>query len=157
MNNHLSDSQVFETKLNLLQEVLGKKHAALTAVLTICENQEQLYLSPPSDARREFLLEMGKEKQRQIEEVMLCDEIFQRTFDGIADVFEQNSKMHPKKARAIQAGITEVIQLDIQIRAQEQKSRAAAKDSFGQAENIINPANTNYILEQYRSHKKPGN
>ena len=156
MMQNLSDDGQFEIKLNLLQEVLDKKHAALAAVLTICENQEQLHLAPPSDARREFLLEMGKEKQRLIEEVMTCDEVFQRLFDSIADVFEENSRAHTQAARKLQESISDVIELDVKIRAQEQKSRAAVGQALGQAAAEINPANTNYILNQYRSHKKPG-
>jgi len=144
----------FETNINLLQEILDKKLSTLTAVLTICENQEQLYLSPPSETRREFLLEMGKQKQIMIDEIVACDAVFQRIFDGIIDNFEENAKNFAEKARHLQNCIKEAIELDVKIRAQEQKSRMMAKESFGKEAAVINPANTNYILNQYRSHNK---
>jgi len=144
----------FETKLRLLQEVINKKKAALTAILTICENQEQLFLSPPSDTRREFLLETGKEKQILIDETMVCDEVFQRTFDSISAVFEAQSKHHKDAACHLQATIKEVVEIDVRIRAQEQKARMLAKESFGQPTDTVNPASTNYILEQYRNNTK---
>ena len=155
-NLNLSQHETFETKLALLQEVLDKKRAALTIVLNISENQETLYLSPPSDERREFLMEMGKEKQAQIDEVLICDEVFQRIFDSIADEFKENSETYAEKIRQLQFSINEVLELDVKIRAQEEKGKAAANKSFSRqsAQANINPANTSYILEQYRAASK---
>jgi len=161
IENHLDEQDLFETKLALLQEITDKKHAALTAILGISENQEQLYLSPPSDQRREFLLEMGKLKQIEIDEVIACDAVFQQIFDEIADVFEEKCKLHADKGRKLQDSVREVLELDVKIRAQEQKSQSQAKESLGLGltaqtkENAINPANTNYILNQYKNNSKP--
>ena len=158
MSGQLDENKQFETKLTLLQEILDKKMAALTAILNISENQENLYLSPPSETRREFLLEMGKQKQKQIDEVLTCDEVFQRLFDSIAPHFEQNSKNYRESIQKLQNSIKAVIETDVKIRAQEEKSKSIAKGSFGlpaSKESNINPANTGYILSQYRSHNKP--
>ena len=156
MNHNLNHHETFETKLALLQDVLNKKHAALTNILNISENQETLYLSPPSEERREFLIEMGKEKQTQIDEVLICDEVFQSVFDGIADDFKENSEVYAEQIRRLQLNINEVLELDVKIRAQEEKSKKAANTSFGKQneKTNINPANTNYILEQYKAASK---
>ena len=157
MNSNVNGEKNFELKLGLLQEITDKKHAALSAILSISENQEQLYLSPPSDERREFLLEMGKLKQVEIDNVLACDTVFQQLFEEIAADFEEKCKLHAEKARRLQDSVREVLELDVKIRAQEQKTQTQAKESFGVTakENTINPANTSYILEQYKNNSKP--
>ncbi|MDR2182671.1 MAG: hypothetical protein LBE55_00695 [Clostridiales bacterium] len=151
----------FVTKLALLQEILDKKQAALTDVLNISENQETLYLSPPSSQRREFLLEMGKQKQVQIDDVLACDEVFQRIFDSIADEFAQKKDEFAHEIRRLQDSINAVLQLDVKIRAQEEKGKALAAASFGRkakakavGQGEINPANVNYILHKYKEASK---
>ncbi|MCL2573157.1 MAG: hypothetical protein FWE34_01240 [Defluviitaleaceae bacterium] len=155
-SNNLNQHEIFETKLALLLEVLSKKREALVGVLNISENQETLYLSPPSDERREFLMEMGKQKQKQIDEVLACDEIFQSIFDGIATEFELKKHDHKDKVLQLQAGINEVLELDVKIRAQEEKGKAVAASNIAKpaAQNEINPASTNYILGKYKEASK---
>jgi len=157
MDVNLNKKKQFEIKLGLLQEITDKKHAALSAILSISENQEQLYLSPPSDERREFLLEMGKLKQIEIDNVLACDTVFQQIFEEIAADFEEKCKLYAEKTRKLQDSVQEVLELDVKIRAQEQKTQRQAKESFGMTakENTINTANTSYILEQYRNNSKP--
>ena len=152
----MTEHETFETKLAILQEVLDKKQEALTDILNISENQEMLYLSPPSEERREFLIEMGKEKQRQVDEVLACDEVFQRIFDSIADDFAEKSGDCKEKVARLQISINAVLELDVKIRAQEEKGKAIAITSFGKqsSQNDINPANTNYILDRYREASK---
>jgi len=143
----------FEIKLSLLLEILDKKQAALNDVLNISENQETLYLSPPSEERREFLVEMGREKQKQIDEVLACDEVFQRLFDSIADEFMEKRDQHKEKVRLLQTRINDVLELDVKIRAQEEKGKTLVNASFGQkpaGQQDINPANTNYIISKYK-------
>ena len=157
MNHHLNQNEQFTTKLTLLQEILDKKQNALAAILAISENQEQLYLSPADDVRREFLMEMGKEKQKQIDEVLTCDEVFQRLFDSLANEFAQKGKQYADEVKKLQTSIKDVLELDVQIRAQEQKSRMRARESFGlpAKENVINTTSTNYILDKYQRNNKP--
>lgn len=164
MLQNLSEGDQFEAQMGLLQEVLDKKREALEAVLAISENQELLYNSPPSDTRREFLLEMGKEKQRRIDDIITCDMVFQRIFDEIGADFEANSKNHREKAKKIQASINEVMELDVKIRAQEQKIGARVKESFGLQggpaavkgkENTVKTVAASYIINQYKNNNKP--
>ena len=152
----LNQDETFETKLALLQEILNKKHEALSNILNISENQEMLYLSPPSDERREFLMEMGKEKQKQIDEVLACDEVFQSIFDSIADGFEEKGNNYKEKVQELQLSINKVLELDVKIRAQEEKGKVIANANFGKqvGQTNINPANTSYILSKYRAAAK---
>jgi len=158
MNNQVADD-LFATKLALLQEIIDKKRAALQAILAICENQEQIYLAPPSETKREFLIEMGKEKQKQIDEIITCDAVFQRVFDEVGADFEEKSKPYAEQARKLQSDIKEVLELDVKIRAQEQKNMPLVRPNTGaerlQKESQINTTSVNYILEQYKNNKKP--
>jgi len=160
MNDNLNQNETFETKLALLQEILNKKQVALFSILNISENQETLYLSPPSEERREFLLEMGKEKQKQIDDVLACDEVFQRIFDSIAEEFTEKKDEYTEKIRRLQFSINEVLELDVKIRAQEEKGKAIVSENFAKkpaVQSDINPANTSYILSKYKaaSENKP--
>jgi len=156
MDNTLSHDKQFETKLALLQEILNKKKDALSAILNISENQENLYNQPPGEERREFLMGMGRLKQAQIDEVIACDEVFQRIFDGLSAEFEEKSAEYKEQIQKMQDSIKEVLELDVKIRAQEEKSRAKVKESYGlpAKENVIITANKNYILEQYKANSK---
>jgi len=154
MQNNTNDKN-FESKLVLLQEILNKKFNALNFILSISENQEQLYLSSPSDTRRDFLSEMAKEKQKQIDEVLTCDAVFQSIFDGIAEEFVEKGRIYSEQMQAIQTLIKKVLELDIKIRAQEEKSRLTLKQNIEQPAVAIKSTNKNYILEQYRKQSKP--
>ena len=156
MSRNITVEEKFGTKLTLLQDILDKKQAALVAVLNISENMETLHLSPPSDERQKFLIEMGKEKQKQIDYVLACDEAFQSIFDGIADEFEEKSAEHAEKIGQLQFSINEVLELDTKIRAQEEKNELIANANFGQqdAEGGINPTNASYIQSKQRAANK---
>jgi len=119
MKYNLNENEKFGAKLTLLQDILDKKQAALVAVLNICENQEMLHLAPPSDERNNFLAETTMEKQRQLDEVATCDEVFQSVFDTISDEFEQKSGRYSEKIEILQAGINEVLQVGERIRVME--------------------------------------
>ncbi|MCL2168936.1 MAG: hypothetical protein FWB74_02795 [Defluviitaleaceae bacterium] len=150
----------FQTKLAILADILGKKKAALLDVLAISENQESLYASPATPKRRDFLMEMGKEKQNHIDTVLQCDEVFQGIFQGISETFTARGKEFGPEVKLLQDGIHEVLQLDIKIRAQEEKVKAAAAAAWAgigrvdaeTGEPIV--ANKNYILEQYKNNNR---
>ena len=156
MDYTLSHDRQFETKLALLQEILNKKRDALSAILNISENQENLYNQPPGAERREFLMGMGKLKQEQIDEVIACDEVFQKIFDGFSAEFEEKSANYKEQVQKMQDSIKEVLELDVKIRAQEEKSRAKVRESYGlpTKENVVIASNKNYILERYKANSR---
>ncbi|MCL2575105.1 MAG: hypothetical protein FWE33_01605 [Defluviitaleaceae bacterium] len=150
----------FSTKLSILADILVKKKTALLTILNICENQENLYDTPTTAERRDFLVAMGIEKQTQIDNVLECDQIFQQIFDAFGDEFENMGQIYPEKVRILQDGIKEILEIDIQIRAQEEKTKAAANAAWGKfsqdALKAPNPTNTNDILNKYRSNNRGG-
>jgi len=129
MSYSLSENEKLATKLTLLQDILDKKQKALVVVLNISENLETIHLSPLLDGRDEFLTEMTKEKQKQIDDVLACDEVFQSIFDTIADEFEEQSANHIEKIQQLQFSINQVLDLDTKIRAQEDKINEIADTS----------------------------
>ncbi|MDR2167384.1 MAG: hypothetical protein LBE35_05995 [Clostridiales bacterium] len=156
----MEQNEQFETKLNILADILAQKREALLAILAISENQENLYNSPATNERRGFLLEMGKQKQVHIDEVLTCDEVFQGIFGSISGIFEQMGKTYPGQVKALQRAIGEVLELDIKIRAQEEKTKSVARvawGTLGKAEAAAKEptaAGKNYLLEQYRNNNR---
>jgi len=155
-NEVLTQEQQFETKLSILADILSKKRDALLAVLAISENQESLYASPPSPERRDFLVAMGKQKQEHIDTVLTADEVFQGIFESVSYIFQDKGTQYAKQVRYLQAAIKDVLEIDVKIRAQEEKTKVAAQTAWGQPTKTdpINPANTNYILEQYKNNNR---
>jgi hypothetical protein len=164
LNELLSEQERFEAKLGILGDILTKKRDALLAILGICENQELLYNSPNTPERRDFLIGLGKEKQLQIDQVLACDDMFQGIFEGISDYFQKKGPEYAERVLLLQSGINEVMELDVKIRAQEEKTKAAAQAAWGALGVKIGskdgiqkeptPANTNYILDQYRNNNR---
>jgi len=152
----MSADEQFETKLAILADILTKKRGALLSVLAISENQESLYASEPSPERRDFLMQMGQEKQVHIDDVLACDDVFQGIFDSIAGIFEEKGKVYAEQVKALQASIAEVLELDIKIRAQEEKTKIAAQAAWGQRPNQSEapPAARANLLEQYKNNNR---
>jgi hypothetical protein len=163
MEAFLTEQEKFEAKLGILGDILLKKKEALLAVLGICENQELLYSSPNTPERRDFLIGLAKEKQLQIDGVLACDDMFQGVFDSISDYFQANGAEYAERVRSLQGSINEVLELDVKIRAQEEKTKAAAQAAWGtlagklgkeSSQKEATPANTSYILDQYRNNNR---
>ena len=132
MEKTLTADEQFETKMAILADVLVKKKAALLAVLAISENQENLYATPAGSERHEALMQMGKEKQVHIDSVLACDDFFQKVFDSISDVFEDKGRNYAEQVRGLQEAITELLELDIKIRATEEKVKLAVQSAWEQ-------------------------
>ncbi|MCL2349902.1 MAG: hypothetical protein FWC67_00330 [Defluviitaleaceae bacterium] len=156
----MSDNN-FEVKLAILADILIKKKDALQAILNICENQENLYSTPSTPERRDFLVQMGKEKQVQIDEVLACDEMFQGIFNSISENFQELGKEYKERVLTLQTGISEVMEMDVKIRIQEDKTKTAAQEAWGKmaktsssAAKEITPLNKNYIIDQYNKNRR---
>ena len=147
----------FETKLAILADILDKKRSALLAILAICENQESMYATPASSERRDFLVGLGKEKQEKIDEVLVCDQVFQQIFEGIGDIFETEGQNYPEKVRKLQDDIKEVLEIDIKIRAQEEKTKALATTAWGKPAATFkeaNPVAATEMVNKYRENTR---
>ncbi|MCL2854368.1 MAG: hypothetical protein FWE21_01960 [Defluviitaleaceae bacterium] len=155
----LDDNKQFETKLAILADILAKKQQALETILSICENQESLYSSPSAEHRREFLVEMGKQKQTHIDMVLHCDDTFQAIFEPLEATFQEKGQHYPNQVRHLQETIQTVLEIDVKIRAQEERTKIAAKAIWGKEGRGIgtresNPAQQSYILQQYQQNNR---
>ena len=151
----------FTIEIRVLRDLLDKKQTALSQILAICENQETLYMHPPSPERTEFSKEIAMEKQRLIEIVLECDDVFQSIFTRLKPTFEAEAEKQPALVTALQARIKEVMETDIRIRAQEERNKQLlAAESAGRGVSAPHtPVVTKpraYVLDQYAKHKRPG-
>ena len=112
-----------ERVLRLLAVCTDKKNQYLTRILTITENQENIYAWEKSAANRyPVLREMNVEKQRLIQDVFQQDQEFQDNFKRLGSDFEKNSTMYKPQIRSLQEKIAMAMSLDEQIRRQEDKN-----------------------------------
>ena len=90
------------------------------------------------------------------------DSLFQGVFGSISEGFEEKAEECKPKVSLMQDIITEVLEIDIKIRAAEQKNRVAA-DEIRRAANAPgtpaakprpNAATRNHLLKQYEKNKK---
>jgi len=153
MNTELNE---FETKLRILQDILQKKKFALECILGICENIEVI-LTGDAEMGRDFLQGMAEEKQALINQVLEADLVFQRIFDGISTRFNLQAPNYAEHINALQADIRQVLELDVAIRAKEDRTRdkklgnAAANLKKQSAQN---QATRNYIIDKYKNNPK---
>ena len=151
----------FNTEIRVMRDVLDKKQAALSQILAICENQETLYRHPPSAERTAFSKEIAVEKQRLIETVLECDDVFQAIFTRLKPTFEAEAEKQPALITALQARIKEVMETDVKIRAQEERNKQllaaeGANRSFTAPQAPVVTKPRAYVLDQYAKHKRPG-
>jgi len=154
----LDEQREFETKLAILGDILAKKQEALETILNICENQESLYASSSIHERRDFLLEMGKEKQIYIDQVLHCDDAFQAIFEPLSATFPDKGQNYPDQVKGLQEAIQRVLEIDVKIRVQEERTKISAKAVWAKegrgASAEPTQADRNYILSQYQENNR---
>ena len=149
----------FEIKVDMLLSSLEKKREALSAILNITENQNLVLADRSNPAYAAMFNEMNNIKQENIDEVIELDNLFQGVFGGISEGFEEMAENCKPKVSQMQDLISEVLEMDIKIRAAEQKNRVIA-DEIRQAsgsqptKSQPNGAAKNHLLKQYEKNKK---
>ena len=156
-------------ELKLLNDILAKKTEELEIVAAISENQETLIESPydwddsPKMEERTFIFkEMSAEKQKHIDEVLNCDNVFQSIYDAAKDKIELNASAYKEYLTQLQQHIEVVLELDVRIRAQETKNRtilqnrhAEMRAASRQAEQkSVSDEEKNRILLKYKQNNK---
>ena len=154
-NGGVLDDRQFGLKLNVLTDILIKKKQALMQIANICENQGLLLMQPSSDERTDFLKAISVEKQSLIEVVIECDDVFQTIFNEIHINFEERAKKFQRQTTVLQGKIKDVMELDVKIRAYEEKNKALVNETRGQPIDKNNAYNKNYLDEQYKKNKRP--
>lgn len=146
----------FESKLNILLELLEKKEEALTQILSISENQSTVLESDDAEGMS-FFREMNIEKQKRIDEVLDNDKAFQSLFVKLSDDFERKGPSFTKKIKRLQDKIKAVIELDIRIRVCENKNRELSQKANPNASIQAQQApriSRNKLLTQYKNNSK---
>ncbi len=117
----------FDININLLIDIISKKKSHLEQILNITLNQRELLGKEDS---KNLFIEMNKEKQILIDDVLALDNVFQRKFDLISHNF--NSKIvvnsYREKIALIQDYTKSVLRLDNEIRVQEEKNTKRMKE-----------------------------
>ncbi len=93
----------FSIRLKLLEDILNKKFDALESILEMTKTPDRFELS---------------EKQAQIDQVILCDDVFSRVFSEL-ESFEEKASQYPEQIENLKSLITSVMDLDLKIRYQE--------------------------------------
>ena len=149
----------FETKLNLLSDMLEKKHEILLQILTITENQRSIFVregetaAPDKAVLRDMLRQMNDEKQKLIDEHLNSDRLFQKIFEEISEEFESRASDYKPIIEGMQEMITKVVELDCSIREQEQKNRRVFETEIANLKASkdldFTKASKDYVLKQY--------
>jgi hypothetical protein len=144
----------FTVTLKILRDILEKKQAALEGVLNITQNQETILQSPDSVERSTFFVQCNVEKQNLIDRVKEYDEMFQGFFDQIKDGLRDMARHEENKPEIIklQALISQVVEQDVQIRAQERKNLGLLTPRKAKAP--MTAAYRSQVLEELNKHKK---
>ena len=148
------NTDTFLTKLNILEEILNKKNQAMTSILNICDNLETVFSSYFSE-NKSIVMELGKEKQNFIDEVLECDRVFQGIFDSLVPEFNEKAMDYKEKIKNIQKLIEIVTEKDVKIRAKENILKDLV-NKINPQKKSTKPLNKTYILEQYKNNSKEG-
>ncbi len=161
------DMSGFETKLNLLRDLLQKKKAFLMQILSITENQESILVAEFEIAKSDvtavdgMFSQMNDEKQKLIDELIHSDRFFDKVFKEISPEFEMRAPSYKPIIFIIQDLIRQVTDLDVKVRVQEQKNKLAIRKVDSRTDPRLlkgkadfTKASKDYMIKQYESKKK---
>jgi len=139
-------------RLQLLLDLLEKKTTELAQILGICENQEALLQIYSQGEYSEMIVEMGREKQGLVDDILAGDSLFQKTFEEFAG-FEDAAAQHPGMLNQLQKAVMNVTELDTRIRLCEQRNNALLKAQRQQtqlSEKNISQAGKEQLIDKYK-------
>jgi len=153
----------FAVKMDMLISSLREKNEALTMILNITENQGQLLkMDKNKDSEMlELFGTMNEAKQEHIERTLELDRLFQGVFEGISENFEEQARGTIEKTATLQSLTNEALELDVKIRASEQKNRTEILQrniELSQIRRAAKPAGKSSkaeLLKKYAQNKKP--
>lgn len=135
--------------IKLLLDITSKKETVLNNILIICENQRTVLSNNHSkkEENKLFFNELGKEKQLLINEIQNLDQTFERVFQRISLVLDEELTKGENKvvAKELQDKITIVTVLDTKIRKLEDTNNLLLEKENTvpefKAQNILNKYN----------------
>jgi len=145
----------FEIKLKILINIVEEKKNLLTSIYDITENQETFLKSGSSSEEFEmFFLEMVEEKQKYIDKVLDSDKVFQRIFLEISDGFEEKASLYKELVTHLQYQIKIVTELDIKIKAVEQKSKGILEKRRIPSKTVVSKMSKDNLFTKYKENNK---
>ncbi len=116
------------TRLNILADGLEKKEQALREIVNITENQNTVLLSELTDVEANaFIVQMNKEKQQFIKQVIQCDNVFESILKEAGPALDAAQDSYKPQVEELQKRIRRVMDLDVKIRVYEEKNNALMK------------------------------
>ena len=143
----------FEIKVDMLISSLNEKNEALKTVLNITENQSLIFTSEKTAQMWDLFSQMNETKQEGIDRVIELDSLFQGIFESISEGFEKNALQIREKTIKLQVLISEALELDIKIRAAEQKNRQAVSEMKKVPKPVASSSKAD-LLKKYEKNKK---
>lgn len=146
---------IFETKIKILIDISKDKNKILEAIYNITENQETFLISNYSAENfKMFFSEMSEEKQKYIDEILEIDNLFQKIFGELDDTFEEQAPKYKELVKCLQKKIKTATELDIKIRAVEQKNRDIIKQIYNKPQLLPSDITKKTMIDKYKKNNK---
>lgn len=145
-----------DIKLDILENSVKKKERLLNQILNITENQEMFISTLKGREKDAYLKSAAEEKQKLIDEVLRIDTVFISTFESFNGMLNENRQQYKQRILKLQEDIKTVVDLDIKIRAKEERNRQLfiPRQVSSSKDFKAIKANKGYVLEQYAKNSK---
>ncbi len=128
------------TRLNILADGLEKKEHALREIVNITENQSTVLQSDLSETEAHaFIVQMNREKQQFIKQVIQCDNMFESILKEAGPALDAAQESYKPQVAELQTRIRRVMDLDVKIRVYEEKNNALMKGKQAPQSNPLPP------------------
>ena len=115
-------------KINNLNYLLDRKIEILSIILNVTKSQGIVF---KEQERIDSFINMSiNEKQSLINELISIDEMFLNIFESFKGALNQNKNMFKEDIRQIQNKIQKIVDIDINIRLQEEKNKQLVNNNI---------------------------
>ncbi len=115
-------------KINNLNYLLDRKIEILSIILNITKSQGIVFKE--QEGIDSFINMSINEKQSLINELISIDEMFLNIFESFKGALNQNKNMFKEDIRQIQNKIQKIVDIDINIRLQEEKNKQLVNNNI---------------------------
>lgn len=115
-------------KINNLNYLLDRKIEILSIILNVTKSQGIVFKE--QEGIDSFINMSINEKQSLINELISIDEMFLNIFESFKGALNQNKNMFKEDIRQIQNKIQKIVDIDINIRLQEEKNKQLVNNNI---------------------------
>lgn len=115
-------------KINNLNYLLDRKIEILNIILNVTKSQGIVFKE--QEGIDSFINMSINEKQSLINELISIDEMFLNIFESFKGALNQNKNMFKEDIRQIQNKIQKIVDIDINIRLQEEKNKQLVNNNI---------------------------